>query len=64
VEAFKVGDKVKLKSGGPVMTVESISNGNVTCVWFAGSDAKYQAFPPATLEHFAPVRASVPLSVR
>lgn len=33
---FKVGDLVKLKSGGPAMTVESkkYSNGNYRCKWF------------------------------
>lgn len=39
--AFKVGDVVKLKSGGPTMTVQNIGNysnhgftDGVLCVWF------------------------------
>ncbi|TDB32569.1 DUF2158 domain-containing protein [Stenotrophomonas sp. TEPEL] len=31
---FKLGDKVKLKSGGPVMTVSSVSDKGVECQWF------------------------------
>lgn len=31
---FQVGDTVQLKSGGPIMTVEKASKGEVTCVWF------------------------------
>lgn len=57
MQAFNVGDKVQLKSGGPVMTVESVSSGNVTCLWFAGSESKCQAFPAATLEPFSDVVA-------
>ena len=40
---FKLGDLVKLKSGGPVMTVVEIIEGYLTevdaryyCVWFSG----------------------------
>lgn len=32
---FKAGDVVKLKSGGPHMTVDSYTaSGKVVCVWF------------------------------
>jgi len=30
---IKVGDTVKVKSGGVFMTVSEISNGNATCLW-------------------------------
>lgn len=37
---MKVGDVVKLKSGGEPMTVESVNNPFARCVWFqrAGLD--------------------------
>jgi uncharacterized protein YodC (DUF2158 family) len=31
---FKPGDQVQLKSGGPVMTINSISDGEAWCEWF------------------------------
>lgn len=36
-EAFKAGDKVVLKCGGPLMAVETVGEGSsptVHCVWF------------------------------
>lgn len=58
---FKVGDLVKLKSGGPVMTVESvypdeIEGGEIAgCVWFEQTGKKQtaerQAFQSGVLEH-------------
>jgi uncharacterized protein YodC (DUF2158 family) len=51
MEAFKPGDVVVLKSGGPKMTVEgSGSSGReVTCVWFAEEDVQRGVFAPETL---------------
>jgi uncharacterized protein YodC (DUF2158 family) len=31
---FKEGDLVRLKSGGPVMTVEELYDEDLSCVWF------------------------------
>jgi len=31
---FSVGDTVKLKSGGPAMTVEKVNGDTVACAWF------------------------------
>ena len=53
---FKVGDTVKLKSGGPVMTIVEIGRG-VTCSWFTHSDSgkvSKHAFNLETLEIAAP----------
>jgi len=41
---LKPGDVVRLKSGGPKMTVESVDAGSkgpfAQCVWIAGPDAR------------------------
>jgi uncharacterized protein YodC (DUF2158 family) len=51
--AFKVGDIVQLKSGGPNMSVEEvmdrISGEKVICQWFGGRKLERGAFDPKTL---------------
>lgn len=53
---FKVGDKVRLKSGGPDMTVKeldqllAIDSDDILCTWFAGLKIQSGSFPPDTLE--------------
>lgn len=34
---FKCGEIVRLKSGGPWMTVSGFDNGSTTCTWFQSS---------------------------
>lgn len=36
-DKFKIGDVVKLKSGGPEMTVIEIKENEMRTVWFAGA---------------------------
>lgn len=50
--AFKIGDIVQLKSGGPKMTVMSPEKegGDVFCGWFAGAKRETGFFPPDSLE--------------
>ena len=48
--SFSPGDQVKLKSGGPTMTVEKVRGDTVTCVWFDGKKAHDRKFLAATLE--------------
>lgn len=53
-EAFKVGDVVRLKSGGPRMTVTNAGDDMsgrpfVECAWFEGTTALNGAFPPLAL---------------
>jgi uncharacterized protein YodC (DUF2158 family) len=53
VVAFNVGQIVKLKSGGPKMTIASSPRGDrkhYTCEWFAGSTNKSSSYPEAVLE--------------
>ncbi|ECC5188657.1 YodC family protein [Salmonella enterica] len=57
---FKVGDLVRLKSGGPLMTVEQVGESAMTggeavwCVWFemVGKNqvVKRETFSPCVLE--------------
>ncbi|UKK92054.1 DUF2158 domain-containing protein [Brucella pseudogrignonensis] len=49
--SFKVGDTVRLKSGGPLMTVERINeNKSVTCIWFQDNKQNRSIFQPDTLK--------------
>lgn len=45
--AFKAGDRVELKSGGPAMTVSSVASNKVTCVWW---DQPKQAYTERIFE--------------
>jgi|GraSoiStandDraft_57_1057295.scaffolds.fasta_scaffold952194_1 uncharacterized protein YodC (DUF2158 family) len=49
---FRPGDQVRLRSGGPPMTVLSVSakGSDVKCSWFDASQAFHQEhFPPGAL---------------
>lgn len=43
------GDVVKLKSGGPKMTVQSATKAKATCVWFDGHRNNTGDFPISCL---------------
>lgn len=50
---FKIGDIVKLKSGGPEMTVQQVPTDTGTyykCQWFAGKKLESGLFPEGSLE--------------
>ena len=54
-EAFKKGDLVELKSGGPKMTVREAGKTNsgkvmVWCDWFDGQKQVNGSFPPESLK--------------
>jgi len=41
---MQVGDGVRLKSGGPVMTVYEINEDRIHCQWFDGAKLKQSDF--------------------
>ena len=49
---FVVGELVRLKSGGPIMTYSGSSEmtGSAICVWFEGSQKREETFDPRVLE--------------
>ena len=48
---MKPGDVVRLKSGGPAMTVAIVQgNGHLWCEWFAEGGIHARGFAPATLQ--------------
>jgi len=51
---FKVGDTVRLKSGGPVMTVVEVDDeeDEIHCQWFADSENKRDCFPTDSLKPY------------
>ncbi len=51
---LKVGDTVRLKSGGPCMTVRSVDGKDVICNWFAGERLEQEVFIQEALERSEP----------
>jgi uncharacterized protein YodC (DUF2158 family) len=49
---FAIGDTVRLKSGGAIMTVEKIDGQNVHCVWQREGETKRETFAVAILEKY------------
>ena len=48
---FDLGDVVQLKSGGPMMTVTSLTDNKwVNCRWFFGEKLESGCFPPQALD--------------
>lgn len=50
---FRKGEVVQLKSGGPRMTIHSISGQEVGCTWFKGLTLQAATFDPETLMRVA-----------
>jgi uncharacterized protein YodC (DUF2158 family) len=50
IAPFKPGDTVRLKSGGPAMTVKAVEGAWVSCDWFDGSKKHEDTFPAAGLD--------------
>ncbi len=47
---FKVGDVVILKSGGPDMTISTVSDDGVHCIWFKDDNQINGFFPADAVE--------------
>lgn len=47
--ALKVGDVVKLNSGGPKMCLEEINGAQAACVWYSEPEFKRSKFPVSDL---------------
>ena len=50
-EQFKAGELVRLKSGGPNMSVEQVGEQAVRCAWFVDDKLQRETFAPEALEH-------------
>jgi uncharacterized protein YodC (DUF2158 family) len=55
-QTFEVGDTVKLRSGGPVMTVSAIRADGVEVMWMDGAKRQCEVFDPRMLAKFDPGR--------
>jgi uncharacterized protein YodC (DUF2158 family) len=60
-QQFQPGDTVRIKSGGPVMTVDGYDDitESVNCSWFQGQKRQSGTFIEATLEKATPFRATI-----
>jgi uncharacterized protein YodC (DUF2158 family) len=56
--ALKIGDIVRLKSGGPEMTVQALEGAVARCAWFDVNDQHHEA--RFALETLKTVRFSFP----
>jgi uncharacterized protein YodC (DUF2158 family) len=56
---FKVGDTVRLNSGGLLMTVVSLDGDSLTCPWSVKDNVKSKTFPAAALKKAGGVAAGV-----
>jgi uncharacterized protein YodC (DUF2158 family) len=52
---WKSGQMVRLKSGGPAMTVIDVVDGVVVCQWFERNKSHTGRFTPETLEELEEV---------
>jgi uncharacterized protein YodC (DUF2158 family) len=61
---IKPGDEVRLKSGGPMMTVSALEEGEAVCHWFEGKIQKTTRFSTIILILKADIPARVVRSGR
>ena len=46
---FRIGDRVRLKSGGPLLTVTTCYQSHCEVQWFEGQEIRQKIFPVAAL---------------
>ncbi len=62
---FRVGDSVRLKSGGPAMSVFTLlDGGECSCQWFDGSELKSGYFNFAQLQYEADYQKAIAEAAR
>ena len=49
-DKLNIGDVVRLRTGGPKMTVIEVSDGYAHCTWFVDGKPQQHGFPVDTLE--------------
>ena len=52
ISVLKSGDVVRLKSGGPSMTVSIATDDKIECSWFFDGNIHHSTFTPDTLKTF------------
>jgi uncharacterized protein YodC (DUF2158 family) len=58
------GVVVQLKSGGPLMTIHSVDDKEITCTWFDDKhNLRTAKFPEATLEEYDKDRVTTALQL-
>lgn len=55
----RLGDVVRLKSGGPPMTVMRFQRGHLECVWWDGACLRRRVFPVQVLTEPERIAATV-----
>jgi uncharacterized protein YodC (DUF2158 family) len=49
--ALRIGAKVQLISGGPVMAVTAVRGQSISCIWFVKGTLRKAKLPAAVLEN-------------
>lgn len=53
---FRIGQLVRRRAGGPLMTVHAVEGGWVECIWFCGDRLFSEGWPASELRHGGALR--------